>query len=47
VTIDVAAATAAGLHPILLDPYDLQTGATFERVTSLTALAEELATTPG
>jgi putative hydrolase of the HAD superfamily len=32
VTIDVAAATAAGLHPVLLDPYDDHVGAPFERI---------------
>ncbi len=32
VTIDVAAATAAGLRPVLLDPYDDHVGAPFERI---------------
>lgn len=32
VTMDVAAAGTAGLHPILLDPYDDHEGAAFERV---------------
>lgn len=42
VTMDVAASSAAGLHPILLDPYDLYPGADFERIGSLTHLADEL-----
>jgi FMN phosphatase YigB (HAD superfamily) len=42
VTMDIAAATAAGLHPILLDPYDDHAGADFERIASLTDLAAEL-----
>ena len=32
VTIDIAAATAAGLRPVLLDPYDDHIGAPFERI---------------
>ena len=32
VTIDVAAATAAGLRPVLLDPFDDHVGAPFERI---------------
>ncbi len=32
VTMDIGAATAAGLHPILLDPYDDHVGADFERI---------------
>jgi len=43
VTMDIGAATAAGLHPILLDPYDHHAGADFERIASLHALADELA----
>jgi putative hydrolase of the HAD superfamily len=43
VTMDVGAATAAGLHPILLDPYDDHAGADFERIESLQMLADELA----
>jgi putative hydrolase of the HAD superfamily len=35
VTLDIAAARAAGLHPILLDPYDDHVGADFERIGSL------------
>lgn len=38
VTMDVGAARAAGLHPILLDPYDDHAGADFERITSLSEL---------
>ncbi len=39
VTLDVGGARAAGLHPILLDPYDDHRGADFERLRSLTELA--------
>jgi putative hydrolase of the HAD superfamily len=42
VTMDVGAARGAGLHPILVDPYDDHVGADFERIPSVTALAEEL-----
>ena len=42
VTMDVGAATAAGLHPILLDPYDDHVGADFERIGSVHDLAAEL-----
>ena len=35
VTMDVGGATAAGLHPVLLDPYDDHPNAEFERITSL------------
>ena len=35
VTMDVGGATAAGLHPILLDPYDDHPDAEFERIKSL------------
>jgi putative hydrolase of the HAD superfamily len=35
VTMDVGGAAAAGLHPILLDPYDDHAGADFERIGSL------------
>ncbi len=38
VTMDVGGATAAGLHPILLDPFDDHPGAPFERIRSLTEL---------
>ena len=43
VTMDVGAARAAGLHPILLDPYDDHAGADFERLASVADLAAELA----
>ena len=43
VTMDVGGARAAGLHPILLDPYDDHPGADFQRIRSL----EELVTTSG
>ncbi len=42
VTMDVGAAGAAGLHPLLLDPYDDHAGAAFERLTSVADLAAEL-----
>ena len=35
VTMDVGGATAAGLHPILLDPYDDHPEADFDRIASL------------
>jgi putative hydrolase of the HAD superfamily len=38
VTMDIGAARAAGLHPILLDPYDDHPGADFERILSLMEL---------
>jgi len=38
VTMDVGGATAAGLHPILLDPFDDHPGADFERIRSLADL---------
>ncbi len=38
VTMDVGAAHAAGLHPILLDPYDDHPDADFERIGSLAEL---------
>jgi putative hydrolase of the HAD superfamily len=42
VTMDIASAKGAGLHPILVDPYDDHPGAPFERIHSLTELADEL-----
>jgi FMN phosphatase YigB (HAD superfamily) len=42
VTMDISAARAAGVHPILLDPYDDHTGGDFERIHSLTDLAAEV-----
>ncbi|MEP7045189.1 MAG: HAD family hydrolase [Ilumatobacteraceae bacterium] len=38
VTMDIGAARAAGLHPILLDPYDDHPGADFERIRGLSDL---------
>jgi len=35
VTMDIGAARAAGLHPVLLDPYDDHLDGDFERITSL------------
>ena len=35
VTMDVGGARAAGLHPILVDPYDDHPDADFDRITSL------------
>jgi putative hydrolase of the HAD superfamily len=43
VTMDIAAASAAGIHPILLDPYDDHEGAAFERISSLVDLVAEFA----
>ncbi len=42
VTMDVATSAAAGLHPILIDPYDDHAGASFERIGSVADLAAEL-----
>lgn len=42
VTMDIAASRDAGLHPILLDPYDDHVGADFERISSLHDLVDEL-----
>ena len=38
VTMDIGGATAAGLHPILVDPHDDHPGAPFETIRSLTEL---------
>ena len=38
VTMDIQGATAAGLHPVLLDPYDDHRGAPFDRIASLADL---------
>jgi FMN phosphatase YigB (HAD superfamily) len=38
VTMDIGAASAAGLHPILLDPYDDHPEAEFQRIRTLTEL---------
>ncbi|MGA1035228.1 MAG: HAD family hydrolase [Ilumatobacteraceae bacterium] len=42
VTMDVGGARAAGLHPVLLDPFDDHVGADFARIRSLTELADLL-----
>jgi FMN phosphatase YigB (HAD superfamily) len=41
VTMDIGAASSAGLYPILLDPYDDHVGASFERIRSLHDLVDE------
>ena len=38
VTMDIGGARAAGLHPILLDPYDDHPGADFDRIVTLEEL---------
>lgn len=38
VTMDIGAARAAGLHPVLLDPYDDHPDGDFERISSLAEL---------
>jgi putative hydrolase of the HAD superfamily len=43
VTMDIGSSTAAGLHPILIDPYDDHVGADFERISSVGVIADELA----
>jgi putative hydrolase of the HAD superfamily len=40
VTMDIGAARAAGLHAVLLDPYDDHPDADFERIRSLTELTK-------
>ena len=42
VAMDIRSSTAAGLHPILIDPYDDHTGADFERIASVGVIADEL-----
>jgi hypothetical protein len=42
--MDIGAARAAGLHPILLDPYDDHPDADFERIAAVADLAADLAT---
>lgn len=42
VAMDVASSTAAGLHAVLLDPFDDHVGADFERISSVQDLADEL-----
>lgn len=41
VTMDIGAARAAGLHPILLDPYADHAGGDFERITGVADLVAE------
>lgn len=43
VTMDIAASRSAGLHSILIDPFNDHAGAAFERVESVAVLADELA----
>jgi len=40
VTMDIGAARSAGLHPILLDPYDDHAGEDFDRIRNLVELVE-------
>ena len=42
VTMDVGAASAAGLHPLLIDPYGLYDDPPFETIPAVHALADEL-----
>ena len=42
--IDVVGARAAGLHPVLMDPYEFHLDADFHRVGSLSELATVLLT---
>lgn len=42
VTMDVESSRAAGLHPVLVDPFDDHADADFERVESVEDLADEL-----
>jgi putative hydrolase of the HAD superfamily len=42
ITMDITAARGAGLHPILLDPYDDHAGADFERIRTLEELTSDL-----
>lgn len=42
VAMDIRSSTAAGLHPILIDPHDDHAGADFERITSVDIIADEL-----
>jgi len=40
VTMDIASARGAGLHPVLLDPFDDHAGADFERIPSVEAIID-------
>ena len=42
VTMDITSSTAAGLHPILIDPFDDHPDADFERISCVGELADEL-----
>ncbi len=42
VAMDIVSSRLAGLHPILIDPYDDHVGADFERIGSVAVLADEL-----
>ena len=44
VTMDIGGAGAAGLHPILIDPYDDHADADFERIRSIGELVAMLTT---
>jgi putative hydrolase of the HAD superfamily len=44
--IDVVGARAAGLHPIVMDPYAFHLGADYSRISSLTELATVLRAAP-
>jgi FMN phosphatase YigB (HAD superfamily) len=43
VAMDIVSSTAAGLSPILIDPYDDHVGAEFERIRSVDVIADEVA----
>jgi putative hydrolase of the HAD superfamily len=45
VAMDIVSSRVAGLHSILIDPYDDHNGADFERISSVQVLADELAGT--
>lgn len=40
VTMDIGAAGAAGLHPVLIDPYDDHQGAEFERIAGVVEIVD-------
>ncbi len=42
--IDIVGARRAGMHPVLVDPYDLHHEADYDRVSSLTELASRITT---
>jgi putative hydrolase of the HAD superfamily len=47
VTMDVAGGRAAGLHPVLLDPFDDHPGADFDRIRTLSELLDRTAAPNG